>query len=71
MEKLRKINACILDLLEFSNMPKENNAETKMKKIELVSELEKAMLTPNDAFNSDTRDLLMLKLGERIETYVK
>lgn len=71
MEKLRKINACLLDLLEFSNMTKENNAETKMKKIELVSELEKVMSIPNDAFNSDTRDLLMLKLGERIETYVK
>ena len=72
MEKLNKIYAWLLDCLEYSNMTKENNADTKMRKIELMNELDKILLAPNDAnLTDDTIDLQSLKLAERIKSYVK
>ena len=72
MEKLNKIYAWLLDCLEYSRIPKENNADTKMRKIELMNELDKILLAPNDAnLTDDTIDLQSLKLAERMKSYVK
>ncbi len=69
MEKLDKRFAWFLDALEFVRMNKEDNAKTKIGKIQLLNDLEKIESMPNDNFNPELADLKGLQLIERIKMF--